>query len=927
MNREVELTAGQLQAQRLNQLQDEEESFGIQARPLDGASSLPRSSRFSISCAKVCALIVGSGILYGSYVVGKGGEDVRDNIDWLTVDPRNWHVFKGSVEADLESEKTNRPLRTQRPTEVKGEDDVPPSYKPTEAKADDVPPSYKPTEAKADDVPPSYKPTEAKVEIPVETVTHSPTILIEKTSSQPSSIPSDVPSSMPSEHPSHQPSSIPSQQPSSIPSQQPSSIPTAPFWSPPDNPHLSFLTPDWTDFVRHQWEERVENSIKINEMYGSYCKDGAMCPPLDPDGHILNPELLDMGPTVSCNNTGAGGVKCGVGTPWLNKTIWPLIRGPLCVKHDKARREQHPLPDELVPYYELGYDRVDPTRSKDAEPFPITGDYAEMKHHFLKLEAMLVHYYEGVGRSFLEMHISPSSASPLYGDMLQAYADQISRVILRSKANGTSMVIGVLGDSVTAGQDNCYYDAWPEVLRRQIAPLFEAMGIQVDVRNAGKNGGHSLPSQMMCAYDMLGAADTETGLDFLFVQNPFVSGDELDAEHLIRRALFGKDHTVVSINSQGKNFQVNALLSTYAAAGLTIANIFSDSSPEIGYPKDLHFWFPEPGRAFWGMQGDGFCPLTTRSGSSSVVNRNWHWGPKLHQTFADAYALLLGRAAIQALDDLSLSITPPAPPNFGDIDSVLEPDEEKPDNPPPSWKTLLKKDMFSESAMEEGLGGVRCAVGLANQPASTLLPHWLRPVLGSPFEVMMTARNGVSFVPIDHDSDGHSFYDRGHPISTPNSAVDVGKWVPLEQLKGFSPEAPRTAEQCMHVDGYTKVKGITLHPADAVSWLVWEIPKGIVSVGRSMICHPRNGKPLITEDALEKGDVRFHYSVLDGQGGWKVFEDVQKVTPVNFFKQECTPIVVEMDDDSLKSAREGGMWVAVERKANALFPFDYLVAI
>jgi hypothetical protein len=88
--------------------------------------------------------------------------------------------------------------------------------------------------------------------------------------------------------------------------------------------------------------------------------------------------------------------------------------------------------------------------------------------------------------------------------MLQAYADQISRALLRRKENGeadNAIVIGVLGDSVTSGTDNCYYDAWPEQFRRQMAPLFGSMGLKLDIRNAAKNGGWMLAPQMLCAND------------------------------------------------------------------------------------------------------------------------------------------------------------------------------------------------------------------------------------------------------------------------------------------------------------------------------------------------------------------------------------------------------------------------------------------
>ena len=87
---------------------------------------------------------------------------------------------------------------------------------------------------------------------------------------------------------------------------------------------------------------------------------------------------------------------------------------------------------------------------------------------------------------------------------------------------------------------------------------------------------------------MLGAADRdelELGLDFLFVCNPFVKASAFDAEHLIRRSLLGKSHTVLSITVQDGLMSKEAMLENYAAAGLTIGTSFGDSVPELGIPE------------------------------------------------------------------------------------------------------------------------------------------------------------------------------------------------------------------------------------------------------------------------------------------------------------------------------------------------------
>jgi hypothetical protein len=72
------------------------------------------------------------------------------------------------------------------------------------------------------------------------------------------------------------------------------------------------------------------------------------------------------------------------------------------------------------------------------------------------------------------------------------------------------------------------------------------------------------------------------------------------------------------------------------------------------------------------MQSDGFCRLTTRAGSSSVVKRNWHWGPLIHQSYADAMALLFSRAARMAIDNLAAGRSPPDPPSIDSYERLLD---------------------------------------------------------------------------------------------------------------------------------------------------------------------------------------------------------------------------------------------------------------
>ena len=283
---------------------------------------------------------------------------------------------------------------------------------------------------------------------------------------------------------------------------------------PSPNPYIDkFNTTEWRTVNIDQWNQRYENALQITEKYGTYCPDEGfpMCPVLNDEQKVVDEHwkaLLEQGPTTKCMETGDRTAWCGVDDPWLNKTIWSLIRGSFCFDLNSKRS---PMPDELMPYHELGYDRADPTKSTDAASFDggvskdnLWFDADKVKDHFLKFEAMLDYYYEGLSHPLLESAIAPQSESSMYVSMLQRYADQIARALLRRKENGEEddgIVIGVLGDSVTSGTDNCYYDAWPEQFRRQMAPLLGSMGLNIEIRNAAKNGGWLLAPQMLCAND------------------------------------------------------------------------------------------------------------------------------------------------------------------------------------------------------------------------------------------------------------------------------------------------------------------------------------------------------------------------------------------------------------------------------------------
>ena len=87
-------------------------------------------------------------------------------------------------------------------------------------------------------------------------------------------------------------------------------------------------------------------------------------------------------------------------------------------------------------------------------------------------------------------------------------------IIARTLVHGESFKLGFIGSSVMCGHDNCYYDSFPEQLRRFIGPIFlEATGKEIEVRNGCQGGtcGDTYHNQIFCFRHIVG-----DDIDFLF---------------------------------------------------------------------------------------------------------------------------------------------------------------------------------------------------------------------------------------------------------------------------------------------------------------------------------------------------------------------------------------------------------------------------
>ena len=85
------------------------------------------------------------------------------------------------------------------------------------------------------------------------------------------------------------------------------------------------------------------------------------------------------------------------------------------------------------------------------------------------------------------------------------------------------------------------------------------------------------------------------------------------------------------------------------SAGLLFQKVY-------GFVNAATYWGPAPGRFFWGEPDNGLCKTSTRSGSSSVIQRNWHGGPLSYQYYADAFAYMYADAIAKSMADLSAAL-------------------------------------------------------------------------------------------------------------------------------------------------------------------------------------------------------------------------------------------------------------------------------
>ncbi len=274
-----------------------------------------------------------------------------------------------------------------------------------------------------------------------------------------------------------------------------------------------------------------------------------------------------------------------------------------------------------------------------------------------EMRSLLEDYYGGTEVLRQTWYLQPGD--PRYDEGIGFLADKLARALVWRDR----FVIGTIGSSVTAGYDNCHYDTYQKQLERLMAPLWKAAGVDFAVRNSGQGGvcGDSFENQVWCLRTLVGDDVDLTQYSWSY----FESGHKPKAlaryhEMFYRWSLLMEHSPVPQLVYISDCSQLSArdvaLLDTYGRYGADVL-CMQRGLRAAGYPGKK-----------WREVGDGLHE-TTRYGdlpgvdserrrSLGVVFRNWHPGPLLFQTTADAIAYKLSDALLVALDRIAAEPQP-----------------------------------------------------------------------------------------------------------------------------------------------------------------------------------------------------------------------------------------------------------------------------
>jgi len=257
---------------------------------------------------------------------------------------------------------------------------------------------------------------------------------------------------------------------------------------------------------------------------------------------------------------------------------------------------------------------------KYVEPDWPRAEAKDMARHLRQYRAFLADYYE------LPKGL-PQTATPNALRTLQAV---LARALARKR-----LVLGFVGTSMMAGNDNCYYWTYAETLRRALARVLAPLGVAVEARNLGQDGSTNVDqhAQLLCMPDMLGDDVDVVSLWYHLIDPVPFAESSMFARRLVARGFFF--HVLAFSQHDWNSFSM--LFSDYM---FPVSTAWFVQQP--AYDDALHW-----ASMSWGKHGDGRCHLQTREGADGVFMLNWHFGPlgmqMLVDTAMNTYAAALER--------------------------------------------------------------------------------------------------------------------------------------------------------------------------------------------------------------------------------------------------------------------------------------------
>jgi hypothetical protein len=396
------------------------------------------------------------------------------------------------------------------------------------------------------------------------------------------------------------------------------------------------------------------------------------------------------------------------------------------------------------------------------------------------LRLMLEDYYSGADVLHQTWLLQPGE--PSYEAGIDWLADKIARAFVWR----APFVIGTVGSSVTAAHGNCHNDSYQRQLERVMAPVWSAAELPFEVRNAGQGGacGDSYENQIWCLGSLVGDDIDIVHYSWTYFE---VGSPQVENFHeMFYRWSLLLDHApapqlLYASNCSRLSELDRQLVETYAPFGVDVL-CMERGIRARGYPGKK-----------WGVVGDTLHE-TTREGempgisqerrqSLGVVYRNWHPGPLLFQTTADALAYRYTTALLRALDQ---------------IEMCQEPRRRWPRRP------VLERDRLPAPQT--------CSRDWCDAPRPPACLVYGDPVLGSTDAELVVA---------------------GDPASSNSAGFEVAGWQMWRQPSPprFVPEAARDRPECAHP---TACGGPRVKAGKQAGWLTFRLPD--LELGFVAIC-------------------------------------------------------------------------------------------